>query len=79
MTQRAGYRRRRRSKNLRYRAPRFDNRRSARELAPSLQSRVDNTLSWAGRFRRWVPDLSLVVETARFDTQLMQDPEVSGV
>lgn len=79
MTQRAGYRRRRRSKNLRYRAPRFDNRRSARELAPSLQSRVDNTLSWAGRFRKWVPDLSLVVETARFDTQLMQTPEISGV
>lgn len=79
MTQRAMYRRRRRSKNLRYRAPRFDNRRSSRELAPSLQSRVDNTLSWADRFRKWVPELSLVVETARFDTQLMQNPEISGV
>lgn len=79
MTQRAQYRRRRRSKNLRYRAPRFNNRRSSRELAPSLQSRVDNTLSWADRFRRWVPNLTLAVETARFDTQLMQNPDISGV
>lgn len=79
MTQRAQYRRRRRSKNLRYRAPRFDNRRSSRQLAPSLQSRVDNTLGWAGRYRRWVPQLSLAVETARFDTHLLQNPEVSGV
>lgn len=79
ITQRAQYRRRRRSKNLRYRAPRFNKRRSSRELAPSLQSRVDNTLSWAGRFRRWVPNLTLAVETARFDTQLMQNPDISGV
>lgn len=79
MTQRSMYRRGRRSRNLRYRKPRFDNRHSKRELAPSLQSRVDNITSWADRYSRWVPQLSLVVETARFDTQKMDNPEISGV
>jgi len=78
MTQRAMYRRRRRPKNLRYRAPRFDNRGSKRQVAPSLQSRVDNIIGWADRFHRWVPQVSLVVETARFDTQLLQNSNISG-
>jgi 5-methylcytosine-specific restriction endonuclease McrA len=29
--------------------------------------------------RRWVPVSSIVVETVRFDTQKMQDPEMTGV
>jgi hypothetical protein len=28
---------------------------------------------------RWVPVRSIVVETVRFDTQKMQDPEMTGV
>ena len=43
MTKRAGYRKRRRSANTRYRAPRFDNRRRPEGwLPPSLQHRVDS-------------------------------------
>ncbi|WP_415843685.1 RRXRR domain-containing protein, partial [Vreelandella rituensis] len=42
LEQRAGFRRRRRSKNLRHRKPRFDNRtRKKGWLPPSLQHRVD--------------------------------------
>ena len=51
MTQRAMYRRRRRNANLRYRAPRFDNRtRPEGRLPPSLQTRVDNITSLVSRY-----------------------------
>ncbi|MHB1852278.1 MAG: RNA-guided endonuclease IscB, partial [Acidimicrobiales bacterium] len=54
MGQRAGYRRRRRTVNLRYRKPRFDNRTKPKGwLAPSLRHRVDNTMSMVTRLRRW--------------------------
>lgn len=80
LLQRAGYRRRRRSKNLRYRAPRFNNRtRKPGWLAPSLQHRVDTTMSWVQRLSRWAPVTDLAVERVKFDMQLMQNPEISGV
>lgn len=80
LLQRAGYRRRRRSKNLRYREPRFNNRtRKAGWLAPSLRHRVDTTMSWVTRLRRWAPVTDLAVERVKFDMQLMQNPEISGI
>jgi 5-methylcytosine-specific restriction endonuclease McrA len=80
LLQRASYRRRRRSKNLRYRAPRFNNRtRKAGWLAPSLKHRVDTTMSWVQRLRRWAPVTELAVERVKFDMQLMQNPEISGI
>jgi len=80
MQKRAAYRRRRRSANLRYRAPRFNNRRRAGGcLPPSLRSRVDNVLSWASRYRRLAPIAFIEIETVRFDTQALQNPEISGV
>jgi RRXRR protein len=48
-------RRRRRSANLRYRAPRFDNRGIKQGwLPPSLLSRVGNVMTWTRRLSRWV-------------------------
>ena len=80
LLQRRGYRRRRRSANLRYRAPRFDNRtRPVGWLAPSLQHRVDTTLAWVRRLCRWAPVTALSMELVRFDLQRMQNPEISGV
>jgi 5-methylcytosine-specific restriction endonuclease McrA len=80
LRKRAGYRRRRRSTNLRYREPRFLNRRrSPGWLPPSLRSRIGNVLSWAKRYRRWIPLVRLDVERVKFDTQLLQNPEISGV
>lgn len=77
---RAGYRRRRRSANLRYRAPRFDNRKRPEGcLAPSLRSRVGNIQSWVGRYRRWVPISGLGLELVKFDLQQLVNPEISGV
>lgn len=79
MQKRAAYRRRRRTANLRYRAPRFDNRRRANGwLPPSLRSRVENVLSWANRYRRLAPLAFIEVESVRFDTQAIQNPEISG-
>ena len=73
-------RRGRRNRKTRYRAARFDNRtRPAGWLPPSLQSRVDNCLVWAKRLQRLVPVTDIAVETVRFDTQAMQNPEISGV
>jgi 5-methylcytosine-specific restriction endonuclease McrA len=80
LRQRAAFRRRRRSTNLRYRAPRFLNRRRpAGWLAPSLQHRVDTALAWVTRLRRWSPVTALSQELVRFDTQALQNPEISGV
>lgn len=80
LLQRAGYRRRRRSQNLRYRAPRFENRtRRDGWLPPSLQHRVDTTTSWVNRIRRWAPITKIAVERVKFDTQKIQNPEITGV
>lgn len=73
--------RRRRRGNLRYRAPRFLNRGNKTKgwLAPSLQHRIDSTLSWVQRLRRWAPVTAISSELVRFDMQLIQNPEIAGV
>jgi hypothetical protein len=80
LQQRAGFRGRRRSTNLRYRAPRFDNRRRPKGwLAPSLQHRVDTVLATVALLRASAPITSITQELVRFDMQLMENPEISGV
>jgi 5-methylcytosine-specific restriction endonuclease McrA len=80
MQQRASYRQRRRSRNLRYRASRFLNRtRPKGWLAPSLRSRVQHIDSWARRFQRWCPLSVIDLELVRFDIQKMVNPEITGV
>lgn len=82
MEQRSARRRRRRIKNLRYREVRYSNRASSRRkgrLAPSLRTRLDTTLSWTRRLMRWLPVSAISVERVRFDTQLMENPTISGV
>jgi len=72
--------RRRRRGNLRYRKPRFDNRtRPKGWLAPSLQHRVDTTLSWVSKLQRIAPVTAISQELVKFDMQLMRNPEISGV
>lgn len=73
-------RRSRRNRKTRYRKARFLNRtRPTGWLAPSLQHRVDTILTWVNRFRRLAPIGSIAQELVRFDLQLMQNPEISGV
>lgn len=79
LTSRAAFRRRRRG-NLRYRAARFDNRSKPEGwLAPSLRHRVDTVLAWVTRLCRFIPITALSQELVRFDTQALQNPEISGV
>ncbi|KTG27605.1 HNH endonuclease [Idiomarina sp. WRN-38] len=80
LQQRAAFRRRRRSANLRYRAPRFNNRTKPKGwLAPSLQHRVDTVMAWANRLSRLAPVTAISQELVRFDTQKLENPEISGV
>ncbi len=80
LLQRASYRRRRRSANLRYRPCRVALRRRALSwLPPSLRSRIGNVLTWAQRYAHWAPVSRIEVERVKFDLALMQNPEVAGV
>jgi 5-methylcytosine-specific restriction endonuclease McrA len=80
LTARRAFRRRRRGAHLRYRAPRFANRtRPEGWLAPSLQHRVDTTLSWVRRLRGLIPITGIATELVRFDTQALENPEIGGV
>jgi 5-methylcytosine-specific restriction endonuclease McrA len=77
---RRALRRARRSRKTRYRAPRFHNRRRQDGwLPPSLESRVANVESWVGRISRFALIGAISVELVRFDTQALQNPEISGV
>ncbi|MEA1053129.1 RNA-guided endonuclease IscB [Lamprobacter modestohalophilus] len=77
---RRNFRRSRRYRKTRFRAPRFLNRtRSEGWLPPSLQHRIDTTTSWVTRLQRLAPITAISQERVRFDTQIMQNPEISGV
>lgn len=76
---RKGHRRLRRAK-LWYRPARFDNRtRKEGWLPPSLQHRVDTTVSLTNKLSRLAPVSEIVVESVKFDMQLMEDATISGV
>jgi len=80
LAQRRACRRSRCQRHTRYRPARFDNRRRREGwLPPSLESRIANVLTWVERLRRWCPIGALSLELVKFDTQLMQDAEISGV
>jgi len=77
---RRSIRRGRRNRHTRYRAPRFDNRtRHKGWLPPSLQSRIANITTWTRRFMRSCPITAISMESVKFDTQAMENPEISGV
>ncbi len=80
LTRRRAFRRRRRRGGLRYRAPRFDNRsRHDGWLPPSLQHRVDTTLTWVARLVRWAPVTGISQMLHRFDTQKLQNPKIQSI
>ena len=77
---RKAIRRSRRNRKLRHRQPRFSNRRKPDGwLAPSIMSRIQNVETWVQRLCRWAPVRSISVESVKFDTQLMENPDISGV
>lgn len=73
-------RRGRRNRKTRYRAPRFLNRtRPSGWLAPSLQHRVETTLTWANSLMRYAPIMGISQELVRFDLHQADNPEISGI
>ncbi|MBF8263597.1 MAG: endonuclease [Parachlamydiales bacterium] len=75
---RAGKRRRRRSQ-LRYRAPRFENRaKPSGWLPPSLLHRIATVVSWVNRIRKRAPLTGITCERVRFDMQKLIHPEIDG-
>lgn len=80
LVKRAALRRARRSRKTRYREARFDNRRRPEGwLPPSVRHRVNSVVSLIRKLSKYFVIGSVNIETARFDTQKMQDAEISGI
>lgn len=79
LTSRRAIRRSRRSRKTRYRQCRFNRNKPDGWLPPSLMSRVHNILTWVNRLQKICPITAISQELVRFDTQKMQNPEISGI
>ncbi len=79
MQRRAMYRRSRRSRKLRYRPARFNNRtRPKGWLPPSLKSKAESTVKVVKQLSEILPMNKVIVEIAKFDTQKLQNPDIQG-
>lgn len=80
LIQRRRSRRNRRSRKTRYRVSRWSNRRrKAGWLPPSLRSKAEATVKAVRYVANLLPVSQVKVEVGSFDTQRMQNPEVTGV
>ncbi len=69
----------RRNRKIRYRKPRFDNRkRKDGWLAPSVQQKVDSHLTMIEKVRKILPISDIVAEVGSFDIQKIKNPSISG-
>ena len=78
---RRAVRRSRRNRKTRYRQARWRNRRNKKEggLAPSIMSRIANTLTWVTRLSKVCTITAISMERVKFDMQLLENPEISGI
>ncbi len=77
--ERTMYRRQRRNR-LRYRKPRFDNRRKPDGwLAPSIQHKLDTHTRLIESLCKVMPVTYIIIETANFDIQGIKNPDIEGV
>ncbi len=77
---RRAVRRGRRNRNTRYRQARWMNRKRPNGwLAPSLKHRILTTQTWVKRIQKFASIGSIVQELVKFDTQVIQNPEISGI
>jgi hypothetical protein len=82
MTQRRQYRRTRRSRKLRYRPKRFDNRGNSTKkgrIAPSIRSKVESHIREKKFVESILPVTTWVVELASFDIHKITNPKVEGI
>ena len=81
LADRRQYRRGRRSRNTRYRQPRFDNRVRSKHkgwLAPSVENKIQTHTKVVDEVCKILPVTKIVIETASFDIQKIKNPEISG-
>ena len=74
--------RRTRRSRLRYRKARFNNRISSKRkgwLAPSVENKIQTHLTVVEKIHKFLPITNIVVETASFDIQKINNPSISGV
>ena len=70
----------RRNLKTRYRQARFNNRRRQKGwLPPSLQARVNQTINAVTKLLNLLPITAISTEHVKFDTQLMQNPNIAGI
>ena len=82
LTARRQLRSARRNRKTRYRKKRFDNRIRSKHkgwLAPSVEAKIEAHIRIIEKICEILPVKDIVVEVAAFDTQKMQDPEITGV
>ena len=71
--------RRTRRNRLRYRQARFQNRKKNKDwLAPSVQHKIDSHINIVNMIHSILPIYKIIVETASFDIQKIQNPEING-
>lgn len=81
LSTRRQHRRGRRSR-LRYRAPRWQNRKKTKQegwLAPSVQHKIESHLKLVAKVHTLLPVQSIAIEVAAFDIQKIKNPGISGV
>lgn len=79
LEERRMYRRQKRNK-LWHREARFNNRAIPKGwLAPSMQHKLDTHIRLIEKIRKMLPITKTIIEIANFDTQKMQNPEISGI
>jgi hypothetical protein len=80
LTEKAMYRRGRRSRHHWYRKPRFLNRvKPEGWLPPSIERRYNTHLNLINRIKAILPVSHVIIETANFDIQKIENPEIEGV
>lgn len=80
-TRREARRTRRSKRSIRYRAPRFLNRRASKKIgwiAPSVRQKIHSHVKAVKKLCRLLPVNSVTVEVAQFDMQLLKNPGITG-
>ncbi len=82
LAERRQYRRGRRNRKTRYRAPRFSNRKKTKQpgwLAPSIRHKVETHIKLVCEVKKILPVHNIIVEVAAFDFQKIKNPDIEGV
>ncbi len=82
LTARREFRRSRRNRKTRHRAPRFDNRVHSKHqgwLAPSVENRIGTHIAVIEKVCALLPVMKIVIEVATFDIQKINNPDIEGV